>query len=357
MRKLDRYVLGELFVPLLIGTVVIALLFVANDLIAIYKTFNVEAVPRLAIVQLLLYKLPSWLNYTFPVGMALGASLAVSRLARESEITAMRAAGIRVSRIVLPVVWAGLLVSLANYWVVERLVPPATKEYRRLSSEVGFLGSVPQFRSNVLLEIDRYVASFGSVERMGDGSVRLRDVLMIERPRAGEVVVTLAESGWFKDGVWSILSPTVYHLKGSHLNTLESKDAIKINEPIRISDVFMPPMPEEETVESLSSAIAQAKSSAQPTTSLELALHQRFAVVASCLVFGLLGSVLAVKFARAGPFIGVLVSLGLVWLYMNLFVISGDIFAKNGWLSPLMAAWMPNGLYVVASLVFMRNIE
>ena len=128
MRKLDRYLLGELLVPLLIGTVVIALLFVANDLIAIYKTFNVDAVPRLAIVQMLLYKLPSWMNYTFPIGMALGASLAVSRLARESEITAMRAAGIRVSRILLPIVVAGGLVSVANYLVVERLIPPATKE-------------------------------------------------------------------------------------------------------------------------------------------------------------------------------------------------------------------------------------
>ena len=357
MRKLDRYLLGELLVPLLIGTVVIALLFVANDLIAIFKTFNVDAVPRLAIVQMLLYKLPSWMNYTFPIGMALGASLAVSRLARESEITAMRAAGIRVSRILLPIVVAGGLVSVANYLVVERLIPPASKEYRRLSSEVGFMGSIPQFRSNVLLEIDRFAASFGSIQRMGDGSVRLSDVLLIERPRAGEVVVTVSESGWFREGVWTIVSPTVFHMKGSQLNTLESKDSIKILEPIRISDVFLPPMPEEETVESLGNAIAQAKKSAQPTTSLELAFHQRFAVVASCFVFGLVGSVLAVRFAKAGPFVGVLVSLGFVWLYMNLFVISGDIFAKNGWLSPILAAWAPNALFLLVAGIIMRKLE
>ncbi len=45
--------------------------------------------------QLILFKLPYWLTYTLPVGAALGASLAMSRLARESELTACGRRGFR----------------------------------------------------------------------------------------------------------------------------------------------------------------------------------------------------------------------------------------------------------------------
>ena len=155
MKRLDRYVIKELAVPLLIGTIIFALLFVANDMIAIYKNFNVDSIPPLAIVQLLLFKFPQWLSLTLPIGMTLGASLCISRLARESELTAMRAAGIPVLRVFLPVIIVGALISVTNFYIIERLIPPATKSYRKLINEVGILAAMPQFKSNVMLSIDR----------------------------------------------------------------------------------------------------------------------------------------------------------------------------------------------------------
>lgn len=357
MKTLDRYVVKELLVPLLIGTIVFALLFVANDMIAIYKTFNVEAVPFRAILQLLLLKFPVWLSVTFPIGSSLGASLAISRLARESEITAMRAAGVPVRRVFMPLLFVGAVMGVGNFLIVERWVPPASQSYKKLLTEVGFLAGIPQFRSNVNLNLGRYSASFGSVARGDRGVVELREIVLFERPRPGEVIIYNSKEGSYDDGVWNVQSPYVVHLKGTTLLTASTRDTIKIFEQIRVSDIFAQPSPEEESVEELVTAIRQFREMGQPTTNLEIAFHQKFSVPVACLVFAFTGAVLAMRFSKAGPFIGVMVSLGLVWAYFNVYVISGEVLGKNGWASPILAAWLPNLLFGLFGLILVRRLE
>lgn len=357
MKRLDRYVFKELSVPLLIGTIVFALLFVANDMIFIYKTFNVDSIPPTAIAQLLIYKFPQWLNYTLPIGASLGASLAVSRLARESEITAMRAAGISVFRVFRPMFFAGLVVAAANFLVVEKLVPPSSRAYKKLVNEVGLLAMVPDFKSNVMLKLDKFNASFGSIQKENSGRVLLRDVLLIERPRPDEILIYRAATGKYNAGVWTIDAPNVVRLKGDMVVTATSQKETVINEPVRVADLFAAPTPEEETTGTLAKAIDEAKQSKLPSTNIEIAYHQKFAVPVACLVFAFTGAVLAMRFSKAGPFIGVLVSLGLVWLYFNAFIISGDIFGKQAWVPPIVAAWLPNLVFGTFGLMFVRRLE
>src|SRR5579859_208265 len=107
----------ELLVPFLLGTVAVVLMFQANLLIFLFKTFSLSSVPISGIAKLLLYKTPFFLNMTLPVGTALATSLAMSRLTRESELTAFRAAGAPILRVMLPISLFGMLVGFANYYL------------------------------------------------------------------------------------------------------------------------------------------------------------------------------------------------------------------------------------------------
>lgn len=357
MKRLDRYLLKELSIPLLIGTVVFALLFMANDMIFIYKSFNVDQIPFMAILQMLFYKFPFWLNVTLPIGTSLGCSLAISRLARESELTAMRAAGVPIARVFVPLLFAGAVMSVANYIVVEKVVPPSSRSYRKLMNEVGVLAAMPAFKQNVMMSIDRYSASFKSVQKIDNNQVLMRDIVLIERPRPGEVYLYMAGDGNYKGGVWRIKAPTVVHLKGTIVLSLKTNDDVVINEPVRIADLFAPPSPEETSAAELLEAIKQGREHMQPTASLEVKYHQKFAVPAACFIFAFTGAIFAVRFAKAGPFIGVMVSLGIVWLYFNIYVIAGDILGKYAWMPPVGAAWLPNVLFGACSLIFVRRLE
>ncbi len=344
-------------VPMLVGTVIIALLFMANEFIAVFKNFQITRLPMLAVLQMVLYRMPEWLSLTLPSGTAIGVALAVSRLGRESEITAMRAAGIPIRRIMLPIVLVGVLVSVANFFIVEKLIPPAAKNYRNVTNQASILGTAPAFKSNVMLQLDRYTANFGSVQRTRDGKVELKDIVIFERPRQGEIVLFVAEDGFYEDGIWTIRAPQVYFMRGLDLTAVSSRESATINERITVGDLFVQPAPQEETASRLWAAIEEGRSNKTDTTNLEIAYHVKFSLPASCLVFAFAAAAFACMLSRSGPFVGLIVSMVLVMLFYNFYVVSTEIIGKNGWLSPLASAWLPNVVYLFIGAIILWRIE
>lgn len=357
MKRLDRYVIRELIVPLLIGTVVIALLFLGNELIFLFKTVDARKVPLLAFFQLSLYKMPHWLNLTLPAGMAMGASLAIARLARESEITAMRAAGIRVWRIIWPVLVVGVVVSVVNFLVVDRIMPPAARAGQAVESRLFQLAATPTFQSNVVIKLDRYTASIGSVYSRQDGTVELTDIMLYERPNVGEVALYSSPSGTYAAGVWTIDEPYVYLMKGVDLLAGRSEETITIDEEISLEAFFGSISPDQESVADLRRKIEERRRLNQDTKELEIRYHVKYSVPASCLLFAFAGALLAIRTARMGPFIGVLITLGLVLVYYNVYVVSTEIIGRNAWLDPISSAWLPNAIYLLLGILLLRGIE
>jgi len=360
VKILDRYVLRELMVPFLIGTVAVVLMFQANTLIFQLKTFSLSAVPPLALLQLILYKTPGYLNMTLPVGMSLAASLAVSRLTRESELTAMRVAGARVFRVCMPIMAFGLIVSIGDYLITEKVMPKSEARARTLQTELAILGLAPDFKSNVVINLRNYVANFGSVARGKNSSVQLSKAILFERPRVDEVNIYTAETGLYKDGVFTLRDYSLWTIKGTDLTLVRPNNTKKdmvINEPKTIESFFSNPMNEELTTEELAAAIKEYKKAGSDTTSMEVAYHVRFAVPATCIIFSLVAPIFAVWFARSGGFIGVLLSIFIVFLYYNAHIISTEVLGRNGLVPPWLSAWLPNFIFMAFGILGIRRLE
>ncbi len=176
MKKLDFYIIRELVIPFLIGTFSVVLMFQCNTYIALAKLYNLDNIPKKAVFQFILDQTPSYLNMTLPVGMSLAASLAMSRLARESELTAFRAAGARILRVIAPIAAFGCVVAVGNFYLVEMVIPPATKAANRIGYQVGILGMAPNMKTNAILNLRQYAASFGLVERSGRRPAHQKDL-------------------------------------------------------------------------------------------------------------------------------------------------------------------------------------
>ena len=126
---------------------------------------------------------------------------------------------------------------------------------------------------------------------------------------------------------------------------------------ISVPELFTQPQPEEQTAEQLKAQIEAGKRNRADTTALEVAYHVKFSVPAACLVFAITGPVFAVWLSRSGPFVGVLLSIVLVLLYWNFFVISTEIVGRNGWLPAWSAAWLPNMVFLALGLMALRRAE
>lgn len=357
IRKLDRYVLREMVVPFIIGTLAVVLMFQANMLIALFKNLNLRNVPPLALLQLLVLKTPFFLNMTLPVGIALASSLAISRLTRESELTAMRSAGMPIRRVIRPVLIAGVVVSLLNFFVVERLMPRTEFMARKLGNEINMLALAPDLKSNVVLSIQAYTVSIGTVSRGTAEELALSDVLLIERRAFGQTMLITSPRGTYRNGNWRLETPTFRLLKGETMISGKTERVLEIYEQISVPDLFAQPTNEELPLDELRKSILQLKRMKRDTKMQEVTLHTRFSVPASCLIFALTGPLFAVWLARSGPFVGVLLSVVMVLVYYNAFVISTEIVGRMGWAPPWFAAWLPNLIFLILGAIALWKIE
>ena len=96
MRILTRYILREVISHAAIGVAVFTFVLFTRDLGHILDLVVRNSAPLPSVLEIFLYTLPVAFTYTIPMGVLVGILIGLSRLAADSEITAMRASGIGV---------------------------------------------------------------------------------------------------------------------------------------------------------------------------------------------------------------------------------------------------------------------
>lgn len=132
MKILHRYILGYLLRNLAISTVALTSLFLLFDLFDRLDNF-VEAGARIGTI--LLYfalKVPLTLTLMMPISMLIATLFTFGLLSRNSEVTAIRAAGTPISWIAKPLLMTGLVVSFSVILINETLAPYATRRSKEL---------------------------------------------------------------------------------------------------------------------------------------------------------------------------------------------------------------------------------
>src|SRR5947208_16813779 len=111
MRILTRYILSEVTSHALIGAAVFTFVLFTRDLGRILELVVRNSAPLPSVAQIFFFTVPVALTYTIPMGVLVGILIGLSRLAADSEITAMRASRIgvwtflRVTLMFVPVAW------------------------------------------------------------------------------------------------------------------------------------------------------------------------------------------------------------------------------------------------------------
>ena len=360
MKRLDRYVFRELFPPFFMGVLIVVVMFQANFYMAMGKNDLTRNVPPLAIIKIIFLETPGFLSQTLPIAVSLAASLALSRIARESELTAIRSSGTRVLRVLLPVALFGILIGAVDYLVVDKVTPMASRASKELQTNVNILASVGDFLTNVQLRLQSYTVNIGSVtkEKKGDETLTLKDILLIERPEPGQMTAIVAPEGKYRQGMWTFTNCKTFKFRSgsSAMDLIESK-IFKINQKVAIRDLVMAPGAPDMGIQELKQKIQDLKKIQQYTRNLEIEYHIKFSTPTMCFIFAIVSPIFSIKFAKQGGFIGVLISMVVVMLYFNAWVISTQIIGKDPRIDPALAAWLPNIVFFIAGLIGLRSLE
>ena len=362
MKLLDRYVLRNFLEPFFIcffGFLSIWLIFDltdnGSDLVqakASMKTigmFYVTQLPQIVLISL-------------PVGLLLATLFSLSSMSRRNEIISMLTAGRSVPRVLLPLIVVGVIASAFLGWLNYELAPHAEAIKKSALEQIsrgrrqGDVESV-----NGYLFRDRMNGRTWYIRRFRPDSMQFDGVHITQQDANGQIT-----RKWYAKGaIYDPRTKTWSLNKGSIIDFNAAGDIEKRD---NFEDGFRIIRDWSETPWRIGSGQQEAQNLTVPQLhsylnfnadfpSVQLApfrtyAQHRLAMPLQCLVVIFLAGPLAIVFSRRGVIGGVAAAMV---LYAGLLLSTYFFLAlgKGHRISPLVAAWFPNGIFLLIGVVLL----
>ncbi len=176
----------------MVALVVVSFLGVASGIRGRASEMPLDLIEFGDISRLALFLLPSLIYYVVPITFLLGIMMTFGRLAEQGEITAMKAAGIPLKRVIAPVIVGGTLLSVACFLVQDRVQPWAmTKFFDIIGSELPKRMTMDALPAGVMHEVGGWRVYFGSKD---SETLTLNDIVLIQEDEEGVTTTYHADS-------------------------------------------------------------------------------------------------------------------------------------------------------------------
>jgi lipopolysaccharide export system permease protein len=143
MRILSRYVLKQHIAPFIFAVSALTLLMLLDQLAKQFHRLVGKGLGARVIAEVFFYSIPFIIAVIVPMAVLVAVLYAFNRLAADNEISAMKASGISLARITIPVVLAATLVAGGLVWFNDTVLPDAN--HRLASLRVSITRKEPTF--------------------------------------------------------------------------------------------------------------------------------------------------------------------------------------------------------------------
>jgi lipopolysaccharide export system permease protein len=188
---LSRYVLREAFGAWLVVTGVLFLILMSNQLAAILSDAAANRLPRDAVFAIFGLTSLRYLVQLTPIAVFLGVMLALARLNRDGEMSALAACGIGPGRLLVPIGGLALALAVSTGWLALVQTPVAVQRIEAIKLAAADELEIGVIEAGKFTSPDSGATILHAREVEGD---TIRDVFL--KRREGErVVVMRAERG------------------------------------------------------------------------------------------------------------------------------------------------------------------
>jgi LPS export ABC transporter permease LptG/LPS export ABC transporter permease LptF len=364
MRILTRYILGEVVSHALIGAGVFTFVLFTRDLGRILELVVRNSAPLPSIAEIFFFTIPVALTYTIPMGVLVGILIGLSRLAADSEITAMRASGLgvwyflRVISIFVVVAW---LLALGNsvYLAPASLASLGGLEDNLKSSQASF-----EVQPRVFYEgFPKKVLYVQDVKTMAGGAL-WKGVFLADLTDPSAPVISLAREGALVSQAVDTMDLHLINGSTHEIPDPRNPDQYQIS-TFQTTDIPLQ-MQAQNSQEHEPTSLAEIKFSellrvapnADPSTRRWnlIEYHRRLSLPTACIVLALVGIPLGLSSKKGGKSSGFVLTILLVFLYYSLSLI-GVSFARQGHLSPAAGVWLADFVFFVGGVFLLWQSE
>ena len=379
MSLLRRYCLRELLTPFLMAIALFSFIFLVGSLVKIADLLVNKGVNILDIIKIFILLIPGLFSFVLPTSALSAVLLVFGSFAQSNEITAMKASGVNVLKVMLPVMVAALLLSVFSLFLNDQLKPRAQFALRSLMNELVMKRPV------AYIEAGRFIKDFKGyiirVQQVKKNRLEGVTIFQIEEDKPtrtimaeyGEIVASQNENAIgiqlykgitdepnpddptvvYKLSFDTMLLPAISLVDDPGQKTKKKIKEMTMGEILltlrgvehyrqELIEKGMDPGEVERDVREL---ILRANAEIQKKLS--------FSVATFCFV--LVGLPLAIVTRRGEAFVSFGLSMAVVAIYYVLFIWGGTL-AVHGYVPAFIAMWMPNVLATAVAIFLMTKV-
>ncbi len=324
-----------------------------------------EQASGLMLLEYLWYATPQFVYYVLPIAGLVATLVTIGVLTRTSELTVMKACGISLYRVALPILAFSLIWSGCLFMMAETVLARANRHAEALNQQIR-TGRVQMFdplnrRWLVDDDGDIYHYLHFDPDRQEVGALSIFE--FEGRPwsltrRTFVAAATFGGSGetagvwegrdvWERDFSVAMSDGTAYR-----------RDADRLLPTVAPPEVFAAELPEAELMSfrELQQYIDELRTRGFDVVGLVVALHRKASFPFVTVILTLIAIPFAVTTGRRGTLYGVGVGIALAftyWIVVSIFA----AFGSAGILTPIIAAWAPNAFFGASAGYFLFAVR
>lgn len=394
MNIFHRYVIKEHIAPFIFAFSVIMFILILKLMLQIMDLLIRNDVSFIVIAKLFIYNLAWMVALVVPMSVLVSSLMAFGRLGASGEITAMKAAGISMYRVVSPIFLLGVVLTIIMIWFNNDILPEANQRARSLHMAISLGKPMLTLKNRDGQFINDLPDITIRVNKINYENSEMNGVTVFRKEKNEYNTIIIAEKGRFEtypkgDRLALILyngevHRTNYEQKRYIIDTFrEFKQLIKVNfgydttQEATKNDRTKTAAELREENESLKRRIAQFEKEISKVPSIVpgregqiqtfrfsiendkkeifknlIEIHKKNSIPFAAIVFVMIGSSLGILVRRSGASIGIGMSIGFFTLYY-LFLIGGESAGDRMLVEPWLAMWLPNFIFGILGIALM----
>ncbi len=364
MRILTRYILGEISSHAALGCALFTFILFMKPLEQILEMVVRNSSSFLTVLQLFLFTLPNTFLVSIPMAVLVGVLLGLSRLAADSEITAMRASGFGIwyfVRVASVVAFLGTGLGLVNSLVVE---PRANQAILNLQKDLESSQASFEIQPRVFYEDFKNTVVYVQDVVSSTGASNWRRLFIADVTDPANPGITTAESATVAQDSGVGGQGMLIRLRNGTKHEMTPNQPGQYNmSTFAVTDAPLTFSPQSEIslgrmdtpIYALENRELLAMSHGRDGKRYLIELNRRFAYPVACLVLMLIGVPLGTAARRGGTSGGMIFTILLVLVYYLLSNF-GIAWAKQGRLPAFVGVWLANFVFAAAGLFLLSQM-
>ncbi len=361
--RLDYYVLGEVGFPLLGATVFLSFVFLMFQVLRLAEFFIIHGVSLAMLSEIASLMLLSFLPFSLPVAFLIAVLSSFGRLSSDSELVAMKANGVSVWRLSIPVLVVGALVGSLSLGLNMSWVPWSEQAYRELIVKIGNTKATSSIKEgtfttgffDLLIFTDKIDRSTGKMQKVFIYDEREPRNPVTVVAQEGEIL-SVKTGGDLSSSILLKLNTGNIHRNSIRENSYSKIDFDEYKLYLSIPEgggglSFRPRIvPQRELIKRISENDQYHQSGRE----LRTEYWRRYATALTPLLFVFLGIGFGTVRTRAVRASAALVGLGVVLVYWALQAVMTSA-GYDGWVPPFLAMLIPNIVIAVLAAIGFRS--